>query len=81
MQTELPLLAQWLKPCNCEASARIRFGKVTATPGGNVITITVGGSSTAITGVRYLASYTPAVNDIVAIVQLDGTLFVLGELA
>lgn len=45
------------------------------------VSLTLDGGSTVLSGVRYLASYTPAVNDTVEVL-VDGTdLFVLGKLA
>ena len=43
------------------------WGKVTATAAGPpaTISVTVNGATTATTGIRYLAGYTPAVNDVV----------------
>lgn len=43
--------------------------------------ITLGGSSTVVTGVRYLASYTPADGDTVWVLRNGGDLLVLGKLA
>jgi len=61
-------------------SVQWRQATVTATPGGGVITITLGGSSTAITGVKYLSSYSPTVNDIVQVLMAGPDLIVLGKL-
>jgi hypothetical protein len=59
---------------------RVRFGQVTASAVGSV-SVTVGGSSTVISGVPYLKSYTPVVNDTVLMVTDGLDLIVLGSIA
>ncbi len=59
----------------------IHFGVVTARTSGNTrISVTISGSSTAITGIRYLSSYTPTVNDVVVCLFYDNDIIVLGKL-
>ena len=60
----------------------IHYGQVTARTNGNTrISVLVSGSSTAITGVRYLSSYTPTVSDIVVLLVNKGDIIALGSLA
>ena len=59
----------------------VHYGKVTARTNTNTrISVLVSGSSTAITGVRYLSSYTPAVDDIVVLLVNKGDIISLGKL-
>lgn len=59
----------------------IHFGVVTARTSGNTrISVQVSGATTAITGVRYLSSYTPTVADVVVCLFYDNDIIVLGEL-
>lgn len=59
---------------------RVRFGQVTASAVSSV-SVTVGGSSTVISGVPYLKSYTPVVNDTVLLLTDGLDLIVLGSMA
>ena len=60
----------------------IHYGEVTATAvSPNSVSIKLSGSSTAITGVRYLNAYTPTVSDIVVCIVDKGNVFILGNLA
>lgn len=60
----------------------IHYGQVTARTNGNTrISVLVSGSSTAITGVRYLSSYTPTVSDIAVLLVNKGDIIALGKLA
>jgi len=60
----------------------IHYGKVTAVAvSPNSISVRLSGSSTAVTGVKYLASYSPTVNDVVVCLVNKGDVLVLGELA
>ncbi len=60
----------------------IHYGKVTAKTNGNTrISVLVSGSSVAITGVRYLHSYVPQVDDIVVLLVNKGDIIALGDLA
>lgn len=60
----------------------IHFGKVTAKTNGNTrLSVLISGSSTAVTGVRYLHSYAPQVDDIVVMIINKGDIVVLGDLA
>lgn len=59
---------------------RVRFGQVTASAATSV-TVTVGGSTTAITGVPFLKSYTPVVNDTVVMLTDGLDLVVLGAIS
>jgi hypothetical protein len=60
----------------------IHYGKVTAKTNGNTrISVLVSGSSTAVTGVRYLHSYAPQLNDIVVLLVNKGDIIALGDLA
>ena len=59
----------------------IHFGVVTARTSGNTrISVQVSGATTAITGVRYLSSYTPTVADVVVCLFYDNDIIVLGKL-
>ena len=59
----------------------IHFGVVTARTSGNTrISVEISGSSTSVTGVRYLSSYTPTVADVVVMIINNGDIVVLGEL-
>lgn len=59
----------------------IRYGVVSAiTTSPNRVSVRVSGSATAITGVRYLASYTPTVSDVVVCLLNNTDLIVLGKL-
>ena len=44
------------------------------------LSIEISGSSTSVTGVRYLSSYTPTVADVVVMIINNGDIVVLGEL-
>ena len=60
----------------------IHYGKVTAKTNSNTrISVLVSGSSVAITGVRYLHSYSPQVDDIVVLLVSKGYIIALGDLA
>jgi hypothetical protein len=60
----------------------IHYGKVTATSNSpKSVSVKLSGSTTAITGVRYLHSYSPQVNDIVVCIVDKGNVFILGDLA
>jgi len=59
----------------------IHYGQVTALTNSNTrISILVSGSSTAITGIRYLSSYTPTVSDIAVLLVNKGDIIALGKL-
>lgn len=59
----------------------IHYGVVSAvTTGPSRVSVKVSGATTAITGVRYLASYTPTVNDVVVCLFYDNDFIVLGKL-
>ena len=59
----------------------VRFGVVSAvTTGPSRVSVKVSGATTAITGIRYLASYTPTVNDVVVCLLNENDLIVLGKL-
>lgn len=60
----------------------IHFGVVTAKTNGNTrLSVQISGSSTAVTGVRYLHSYSPQVSDVVVMIINNGDIVVLGDLA
>lgn len=59
---------------------RLRKGVVQAVTAPTV-TIRLGGSTTDIAGVRYLASYTPAVGNVVFVLVDGPALLILGRLA
>lgn len=44
------------------------------------LSVEISGSSTSVTGVRYLSSYTPTVSDVVVMIVNNGDIVVLGEL-
>ena len=59
----------------------IRYGVVTARTNTNTrISVQISGATTAITGIRYLSSYTPTVADVVVCLINDNDLIVLGKL-
>jgi hypothetical protein len=59
----------------------IRYGVVTARTAGNTrISVQISGATTAVTGIRYLSSYTPTVADVVVCLFNDNDLIVLGKL-
>jgi hypothetical protein len=60
----------------------IHYGKVTAKTDGNTkITVLISGSSTPITGVRHLHSYSPNVDDTVVLLVNKGDIIALGDLS
>ena len=60
----------------------VRYGVISAvTVSPNRVSVKVSGASTAVTGIRYLASYSPTVNDVVVCLLNDNDLIVLGKLA
>jgi hypothetical protein len=59
----------------------LRYGVVSAvTTSPNRVSVKISGSATAITGVRYLASYSPTTSDVVVCLLSDNDLIVLGKL-
>ena len=59
----------------------IRYGVVTARTASNTrISVQISGATTAVTGIRYLSSYTPTVADVVVCLFNDNDLIVLGKL-
>lgn len=59
----------------------IRYGVVTARTNTNTrVSVQISGATTAITGIRYLSSYTPTVSDVVVCLMNDNDLIVLGKL-
>lgn len=52
-----------------------------ATTAPNAVTVRLDGSASPTAGLRYLATYTPTVNDVVAIVQAGSDFLVIGKLA
>lgn len=75
-------LADLLLPKPGKGPVWRQWAVVTATAASpNSLTIRLSGGTATVAGVRYLASYTPTVNDVVLVDQ-DGTdLVVLGKLA
>lgn len=71
------LAAEFAPP---EGRVRIRFGKVVSVQTAS-ITVTVGGSTDTVAGVRYLASMTPVVDAVVILLTDGADLFALGHLA
>jgi hypothetical protein len=66
-----------------DQSNRISFHyvKVTAKTNGNTrISVLISGSSTAVTGIRYLRSYSPQLDDIVVLLVNKGDIIALGDL-
>jgi hypothetical protein len=60
----------------------IHYGKVTAIVSSpKSVSVRLSGSTTAISGVRYLDSYVPQVNDIVVCIVDKGNVFILGDFA
>jgi hypothetical protein len=76
-------LARLIAPPSALPAVRLRQGIVTATAAGQPATVTVklGGSTTTISGIRYLSSYTATTNDTVWILQAGADLLVLGKLS
>jgi hypothetical protein len=69
------------KIIDSNTSLFIRYGVVSAiTTGPSRISVKVSGATTAVTGVRYLSSYTPTVSDVVVCILNDKDLIVLGKL-
>ena len=59
----------------------IRYGVVTARTATNTrISVQISGAATAVTGIRYLSSYTPTVADVVVCLINDNDVIVLGKL-
>lgn len=59
----------------------IHFGVVTARTNTNTrLSVQISGSTTSVTGVRYLDSYSPNVSDVVVMIINKGDIIVLGEL-
>jgi hypothetical protein len=59
----------------------IRYGVVTARTATNTrISVQISGAATAVTGIRYLSSYTPTVADVVVCLVNDNDVIVLGKL-
>lgn len=60
----------------------IHFGVVTAKTNGNTrISVRISGGTTVLTGIRYLHSYAPTVNDVVLLLVNKGDIIGLGNLA
>lgn len=60
----------------------VRFAEVTAHHNSpKTIDVKISGSSTVITKIRYLHSYSPQVGDIVVLIVNKGDIFALGDLA
>lgn len=65
-----------------ESGLRLRWAVVSATSTGPArVTLLLSGSSVTTPAVRYLASYTPVVGQVVAVLQQGSDLLVLGTLA
>ena len=59
----------------------IHFAVVSAvTTGPSRVSIKLSGSTTAITGIRYLSTYFPTVNDVVVCIVNENDIIVLGKL-
>lgn len=59
----------------------IHFAVVSAiTTGPNRVSIRISGAATAVTGIRYLSSYTPTVSDVVVCIVNENDIIVLGKL-
>lgn len=59
----------------------LRYGVISAvTYSPSRVSVKLSGSATAITGVRYLASYSPFASDVVVCLVNDSDLIVLGKL-
>ena len=60
----------------------VHYGVVTDTNASpDNISVEISGGDTAITGVRYLSSYSPTVSDVVVLIVSKGDIFALGKLA
>jgi hypothetical protein len=69
------------KIIDSNTSLFLRYGVISAvTYSPSRVSVKVSGSATAITGVRYLASYSPTVSDVVVCILSDNDLIVLGKL-
>lgn len=64
---------------NPTAGLRLRFGQVTGTAAGS-ISLTVAGSTTEVSGISYLGSYTPVVGDTVAMLTDGIDVLVIGSI-
>ena len=83
MKPDMRYLADLLQPDPTGApQIRLRQGVVQSTSAGPspTATVTIGGSSTSIAGVRMLGSYTPTATDVVQILQNGTDLLILGTL-
>lgn len=60
---------------------RVRFGKVVSVQTGRTITVTIGGSSTSVAGVRYLTSVAPEPGSVVVLLTDGADVFALGHMA
>jgi hypothetical protein len=59
----------------------IHFAVVSAiTTGPSRVSIRISGAATAVTGIRYLSSYTPTVSDVVVCIVNENDIIVLGKL-
>lgn len=59
---------------------RLRQGKVISVQTGSV-TVTIGASTVAVPGVKYLASYSPTANNVVWMLTDGETILIIGKLA
>lgn len=76
-------LARRLAPQLPQGYVTRHRGEITATSAGPPATVSVkiDGQTTALSGIRYLASYSPVVGDIVEILIDDTDVLILGDLA
>lgn len=59
----------------------LRYGVVSAvTTSPSRISVKISGATTAVTGIRYLSTYTPLVNDVVLLLINDNDVVALGKL-
>ena len=59
----------------------LRYGVVSAvTTSPSRVSVKISGATTAVTGIRYLSTYTPLVNDVVLLLINDNDVVALGKL-
>lgn len=86
MSVDIDIARQFINAIQPErrptAQVALRTGTVTAfSSSGRSLTLRLGGSTTDITYVPYLASYIPVVDDVVQVLQAGPTILVIGRVA
>ena len=70
-----------IKPSQIEDKSTMRLATVTATPGGGVCTIQLGGNGVDVAEVKYVTSYTPVISDTVVVMKTGPDLVIIGKLS